>query len=163
MGTPESDSNFPWMPIPWICVLPVHRRKRLCQQGSNALNKSTQGPWSAHRKTKLNFNAVPIAQPASTITPSVDQSTDTLRDKLGSQSEGPVESGPSTAIPALSVDSWSPNSKHRLRTSHAGEGSSKHIRVSDSASKYDVPPDTRVYLISAAWKSALKRCWSLSR
>ena len=103
-----------------------------------------QGLWSAHRKTKLNLNAVPVAQPASTVTPSVDQSTDTLQDKLGTQSEEPVESGPSTAIPAPPVDSRPPNTKRRLRTSRAGEESSKRIKVSGSASKSYAPPGTRL-------------------
>lgn len=111
------------------------------------------GLWSAHRKAKLNLNAVPVAQPVGTLIPSIDQSADTLHDKTGSQPEEPAEPGSSTTTLAVAspgpplADSRPPPSKRRLRTSRTGEESSKRTKVSGSntsAQKSYASPSTRL-------------------
>ncbi|KAL4066708.1 P-loop containing nucleoside triphosphate hydrolase protein [Scleroderma yunnanense] len=109
-----------------------------------------QGLWSAHRKAKLNLNAVPVAQLANTVVPSTDQSVDLLQGK--SKPEEPAEPGPSTnptvaaPVPSL-TDSRPPLSKRRLRTSRPGDESNKRIKVnggSASTQKSYAPPSTRL-------------------
>lgn len=113
--------------------LAFHRRFLIIifRQGSNALNKSVQGLWSAHRRTKVNLNA-PIPTPttpgpAADLTPTTEQ--------MPEESAAAV-----TALP----DTSTPPAKRRARTRNAEEGSSsKRSKLSASAREY-TPPAARL-------------------
>lgn len=114
-----------------LCVkLAFHSRFLIItsSQASNALNKSVQGLWSAHRRTKVNLNS-PIP------TPTPGPSTDIT----------PVAEQPSEDVAASSVpDTLAPVGKRRTRTRNAEEGSSsKRSKLSASAREY-TPPAARL-------------------
>ncbi|KIJ62946.1 hypothetical protein HYDPIDRAFT_135443 [Hydnomerulius pinastri MD-312] len=124
--------------------------------GSNALNRSMQGLWSAHRKAKLNLNSVAVASPTTSVTPPVDETTDTSQqdrqqiDEIPEAGPGPstssssaIASQPTDAMPP--PDGRAPPSKRKLRTTRTAEESSKRIKVAtNSTAKTHSPPTTRL-------------------
>ncbi|KIJ05511.1 hypothetical protein PAXINDRAFT_103753, partial [Paxillus involutus ATCC 200175] len=127
---------------------PKHSHNRTAlRQGSNALNRSMQGLWSAHRKAKLNLNAIggpaPPVPPAPTSAPtpasppqSVSESTDATAHQDGLPIEEPMaEAGPSPGTSQTDLDpsltTRPPSSKRKLRTTRSvgADESSKRPKV----------------------------------
>lgn len=133
--------------------------------GSNALNKSMQGLWSAHRKAKLNLNSTVAPSPPAPSTTTIatpSQSMDEPTNLAVQQDELPVEdlpeAGPSIGTPQTDTVPPSdarPTSKRKLRTTRSGAGdeSSKRVKVTnpqagsrtiDTSPKTYAPPATRL-------------------
>ncbi|KAG9317681.1 P-loop containing nucleoside triphosphate hydrolase protein [Chiua virens] len=121
--------------------------------GSNALNKSMQGLWSAHRKAKLNLNAT--VAPTSTAPSSSSQPNDSA-DVVPPAEEliGPASStGPGADPQSIlaHADSRPPSSKRKLRRSAEDSDGTKRPRttaningVAHSSPKTYDPPPTRL-------------------
>ena len=136
----------------------VHDRKTL-RQGSNALNRSMQGLWSAHRKAKLNLNAAVTPLPT---TPAPDTLVSApLQPTPSNEPANPVppaeelaEAGPSTQADPPSAPTSTgarpPSSKRKLRRSAADNDGTKRPRTATttsgggSPSKTYAPPTTRL-------------------
>ncbi|KAF9223240.1 ribosome biogenesis ATPase RIX7 [Gyrodon lividus] len=127
--------------------------------GSNALNRSMQDLWSAHRKAKLNLNAIvvpspplaPLATATATAAPPQSASEPTA-DTTPQPIEELTEAGPSTGTPqtdaVLAPDARPPSSKRKLRTTRSagGDEASKRPKVANSPAppKTHAPPTTRL-------------------
>ena len=133
----------------------VHDRATL-RQGPNALNRSMQGLWSAHRKAKLNLNAAATPQPTTPTVSASSQST--LPNELPNQvpsTEELAETEPSTGTQPdvqstpMSTDARPPSSKRKLRRSAAENDGTKRPRTTTSgsggsSSKTYASPTTRL-------------------
>ncbi|KAH6909267.1 P-loop containing nucleoside triphosphate hydrolase protein [Coprinopsis sp. MPI-PUGE-AT-0042] len=103
--------------------------------GSNALNRSMTGLWTAQRKTKLNLNAV-VSAPA---TPALEEHP----------AQPEIE-----ALPPPSAEEAPPSevvvgtNKRKVRSSRTGESSSKKVKLaapgSSQPSKDHAPPSARL-------------------
>ncbi|KAF8556501.1 AAA-domain-containing protein [Imleria badia] len=131
-------------------------------QGSNALNRSMQGLWSAHRKAKLNLNAAVTPQPTTTPAPDIPVSIASQPTQsnepanLVPPAEELAEAGPSTDTQAdpqsapTSTDARPP-SKRKLRRTAGDNDGTKRLRTTTttggsggSTSKTYAPPTTRL-------------------
>ena len=120
------------------------------RQGPNALNRSMQGLWSAHRRAKINLNSAssepqPSAEePSLPPTPSEPAEAVSTPTIPGTQADAPPVAGPSESKPPSTV-------KRKIRSSRtSGEegSSSKRQRVAGSSggsiAKDYSPPTTRL-------------------
>lgn len=131
----------------------VHDRKTL-RQGSNALNRSMQGLWSAHRKAKLNLNAAVTPQPTPPPTGmTVSSSSQPAQPNEPAPTEELAEAGPSTGSQVdpqsapTPTDARPPPSKRKLRRSADDNDGTKRPRTTTSGgdtSKTYAPPTTRM-------------------
>ena len=113
----------------------VHDRKTL-RQGSNTLNRSMQGLWSAHRKARLNLNAAVTPQlmltPASTAVSSSSQPAQSNEPaKVVPPAKELAEAGPSTVAQddpqsaPTPPDARPPSSKRKLRRAGDNDGTKR--------------------------------------
>ncbi|KAI0077685.1 AAA-domain-containing protein [Panus rudis PR-1116 ss-1] len=113
--------------------------------GSNALNRSVQGLWTAHRRAKVNLNSSTTTSPSAPSTP-VPQVDETLVVPL-QEPQQPSLTEPEATTPAQ-ADSRPSNSgaKRKVRSRVAEEGgSSKRTKLSSGAVAKDyAPPTTRL-------------------
>ncbi|KAF8124706.1 ribosome biogenesis ATPase RIX7 [Boletus edulis] len=125
--------------------------------GSNALNKSMQGLWSAHRKAKLNLNAAvpPTPPPTTTVSPPPQPAPSNESVNVVAHVEELVEGGPSTGTQAdanpspPSTDARPPSSKRKLRRVAGDNDGTKRPRITTTTSGGDggssyAPPTTRL-------------------
>lgn len=117
----------------------------LARQGSNALNRSMQGLWSAHRRAKVNLNLPPSPGPS------------TLPSAMLPQESVPAEPAPPepTAVDEQTMqvtneassslttgNSSAANGKRKSRPTRIPEEGNKRAKLS-SLSKDYAPPSTR--------------------
>ena len=137
----------------------VHDRKTL-RQGSNALNRSMQGLWSAHRKAKLNLNAAVTPQPTPPPTGmTVSSSSQPAQPNEPAAAEELAEAGPTTDSQAdpqsapTPTDARPPSSKRKLRRGAGDNDGTKRLRTTTTTttsgsggntSKTYAPPTTRL-------------------
>ncbi|KAL1746425.1 P-loop containing nucleoside triphosphate hydrolase protein [Schizophyllum fasciatum] len=96
----------------------------MASQGSNnSLNRSMQGLWSNHRKSRLNINSLPSTAP---VTP---------EEKL---IPGPTETQDDSSASAAAAPPPSVNGKRKVRSSR-GDESSKRAKTSSAPKDYAVP------------------------
>ncbi|KAI0346300.1 AAA-domain-containing protein [Trametopsis cervina] len=112
---------------------------------SNALNRSMQGMWTAHRRAKVNLNAppVPLVAVPPVPTPSEDASNlrisdETVNPDVSSTPPVDLEEGPSsmTVVPTTT-------GKRKSRTTRGMDDTSKRPKLGNQPSKDYAPPTTR--------------------
>ncbi|KAI0084129.1 P-loop containing nucleoside triphosphate hydrolase protein [Irpex rosettiformis] len=117
--------------------------------GSNALNRSMQGLWSAHRRAKFNINSSappssgPTPMPESPREPAPAQSVD----EAESSAEVPILVPPVTDFEegssALATIQPSTTGKRKTRTTRINEDGTKRIKLANQAVKDYTPPAVR--------------------
>ena len=136
----------------------IHDRR----QGSNALNRSMQGLWSAQRKAKLNLNAIVTPQQAAQTTGIIASSSSqpiqsTEPAEVVPPAEQLAEAAPSTGTQAdtqsepIPTDTRPSSSKRKLRRNAGDNDGTKRPRTTTTTSAggsntlktYD-PPSTRL-------------------
>ncbi|KAG6372172.1 P-loop containing nucleoside triphosphate hydrolase protein [Boletus reticuloceps] len=116
-----------------------------------------QGLWSAHRKAKLNLNAVvpPTLPPTTTVSPPPQPAPSNQSVNVVARVEEFVEAGPSTGMQAdanpspPSTDARPPSSKRKLRRVAGDNDGTKRPRITTATSGGDggnsyAPPTTRL-------------------
>lgn len=117
------------------------------------MNKSMQGLWSNHRRSKLNLNSSNVASTSitPTATPPIEES-EPVADVIDADACSSVPAHP-TGNPSNADGPASPdirispaNAKRKIRSTRTGEESSKRAKVSSSGatSKDYAPPTTRL-------------------
>ncbi|KAJ3568342.1 hypothetical protein NP233_g5775 [Leucocoprinus birnbaumii] len=99
--------------------------------GSNALNRSMQGLWTAHRKTKINLNSLPSPNASPVPTPPTEENSAPVQAPLTFTLPEPQ---PSNAVD-IQVSTIEPQTgKRKIRSSRTTEGgSTKRTKVASSA------------------------------
>lgn len=115
-----------------------------CRQGSNVLNRSMQGLWSTHRRTKLNLNA-----PATPAGPPGTSSTPNETGPQQSTTQEDPSSEPTAPNPDLGLVSEGANAgKRKVRSSRALDSGNKRTKLSSASggaiSKEHTPPTARL-------------------
>ncbi|KAG6884574.1 hypothetical protein C0993_009905 [Termitomyces sp. T159_Od127] len=122
--------------------------------GSNVLNRSMQGLWSNHRRTKLNINSsippgtpeTPPAAASAVEDPSSSTSTPPRVSETPEVLPGTPASQDSTTI--IDIQASSSNIKRKVRSSRPPDSSSKRVKLASGSSggiaKDYAPPTARL-------------------
>ncbi|KAF9449754.1 AAA-domain-containing protein [Macrolepiota fuliginosa MF-IS2] len=124
--------------------------------GSNALNRSMQGLWSAHRRTKINLNSLPSPNTSPAPTPPTAETEASVPMPLAPLPSSTILNPP---VPAPTTDTDTPTAipetqtgKRKVRSTKSTEGSSsKRTKISSastsangSIAKDHAPPTARL-------------------
>ncbi|KAF5359513.1 hypothetical protein D9756_002975 [Leucocoprinus leucothites] len=100
-------------------------------QGSNTLNRSMQGLWTTHRRTKINLNSLPSPNASPVPTPPTE---DASASATTTPISAPPETHPSIAAEVQISTPEPQTGKRKVRSSRAIEGgSTKRTKVSSSS------------------------------
>ncbi|KDQ59108.1 hypothetical protein JAAARDRAFT_33836 [Jaapia argillacea MUCL 33604] len=110
--------------------------------GQNSLNRSMQGLWTQHRRTKLNLNsAPPSSTPSGSTTPVPTPAVDDGAGGVVNGTGDALNSEPSTSTPQPQNGTTSPPPKRKTRTTRPPEDSKrpKLSSVDPSSSRSYLP------------------------
>ncbi|EPS93528.1 hypothetical protein FOMPIDRAFT_1055889 [Fomitopsis schrenkii] len=122
--------------------------------GSNALNRSMQGLWSAHRRAKINLNSpdnsilVPTPAVDDSGTPTPNSDAPNVEAPTSAVAVQPPEGEATSTSEARFVAISAVNGKRRARAGRTGEESNKRVKLSSQTgtniAKDYTPPTTRL-------------------
>ena len=144
----------------WICSETISEKRNSVEsetsQGPNALNRSMQGLWSAHRKAKVNLNAQTQPTPAPSTTapvsapvsgPNSGSATPAVEKNEPVEAPATLDPEPSTSSSITPATEPRSGAKRKTRSSRLADDSSKRPKLagqSGAIAKDYAPPTTRL-------------------